>query len=42
MLAPKVTFSCKNHFFFIDIERALIYDELYIELNDVKWQTFAR
>ena len=21
---------------------ALIYDELYIKLNDVKWQTFAR
>ena len=46
MLALKVTFSYKGYFFQIVILNARLwfafrYDALYIELNDVKWQTFA-
>ena len=34
-------FSPPDHLCALGSGRALIYDDLHIELNDVKWQTFA-
>ena len=42
ILNARLWFVLVLHLCALGSSRALIYDELYIELNDVKWQTFAR
>ena len=42
ILNARLWFALVLHLCALGSGRALIYDELYVELNDVKWQTFAR